>query len=184
MANAQLVTVGKPKIGGAIFRAPVGTELPTDAKTELNEAFKNLGYVSEDGVSHENTLETESHKAWGGDVVDASQTERLDKLKFTLIETLNDEVLKTVYGDSNVTGTLETMIKVEADSAELPASAWVVDMILKGGILKRMVIPCAKVSEIGETVYKDDELTGYEVTVSAEADSKGKTHYEYIQKAK
>ena len=44
------VTAGKPKVGGALFRAPAGTALPTDAVTALAEAYKCLGYVSEDGV--------------------------------------------------------------------------------------------------------------------------------------
>ena len=46
--KAKNVTTGKPKTGGAVFRAPLGTALPTDAKTALDEAFKNLGYCSED----------------------------------------------------------------------------------------------------------------------------------------
>ena len=41
MANNKAnVTTGKPKVGGAVFRAPVGTTLPTDASTALNSAFK------------------------------------------------------------------------------------------------------------------------------------------------
>lgn len=42
MSDAKNVSAGKPKVGGAIFRAPTGTELPTDATTQLNDAFKGL----------------------------------------------------------------------------------------------------------------------------------------------
>ena len=41
--KTENVTAGKPKKGGAVFRAPVGTALPTDTTTQLNEAFKALG---------------------------------------------------------------------------------------------------------------------------------------------
>ena len=67
--NALNVTTGKPKIGGSIFRAPIGTALPTDATTALNVAFVGMGYVSEDGVTNSTDMEMENIKAWGGDTV-------------------------------------------------------------------------------------------------------------------
>ena len=69
MTNVNNVSAGKPKIGGAVFVAPIGTELPEDVTTQLNAAFKGLGYCSDDGITNTNSPETEEQKAWGGDTV-------------------------------------------------------------------------------------------------------------------
>lgn len=176
------VSYAKPKVGGAVYSAPLGSTLPTDAKTALDAAFKSLGYISEDGVVNANSPETETVKAWGGDIVLASQTEKPDTFSYKLIEATNMEVLKEVYGADNVTGDIATVggITIKANAKELPAHAIVVDMILKGGLLKRIVIPNGKVSEVGEINYVDADAIGYETTIMALPDAEQNTHYEYI----
>jgi hypothetical protein len=186
MANdATKVSVGKPKVGGAIYRAPAATALPTDAKTALADTYKCLGYVSDDGLKNENKPDTDNIKAWGGDTVANLQKEKNDSFTFTLIESTNADVLKAVYGDSNVTGALETGITVSATSDEADSCVWVFDMIMTGGVLKRVVVPNAKVSDLGEITYKDDEAIGYEITLTAMPGDEAfgyATHKEYIIK--
>ena len=183
--NVSNVSVGKPKITGAIYMAPAGTALPTDAVTPLAAAYVGLGYVSEDGVSNANTAETSETKAWGGDVVSSEQTSKPDKFKYKLIEAMNVNVLKAAYGDGNVSGSLEQGITVRANSMPSTTHVWVIDMILKNNAVKRIVIPEGKVTEVDEINYKDDEVIGYALTLAAQPSVaiEGDTHREYMKSA-
>lgn len=180
MPDATKVSVGKPKVSGAVHWAPLGTTLPTSATAALNGAFVELGYVSEDGLTNNNSPESDTVKAWGGDTVLNLQTDRPDTFAFTLIESLNEDVLKTIYGASNVTADGDGNLTIKATAEEMTSGAWVFDMIVKGGRAKRIVVPNGTISELGEIVYKDDEAIGYNVTITDVPDNTGVYHYEYI----
>lgn len=181
---ANNVTAAKPKVGGAVYVAAPGTTLPTDATTSLAAGFTALGYISEDGLTNSTTLDSDSVKAWGGDEVLVLYQGREDEFQFTLIEGLNVDVLKQIYGASNVSGTLSTGITVNVKAnIEMPEQIYVAEMVLKDGTLKRIVIPSARVTDVGDITYSDSDAVGYETTIKAFPDGSGYTHYEYIKGA-
>lgn len=183
MSTSTNVSTGKPKIGGAISVAPTGTTLPTDATTALDAAFKNLGYVSEDGLSETASIDSSEVKAWGGDTVLNNITGTAKSFKYQLLEVLSVDVLKHVFGDSAVTGDLSTGISIADSGINTAHMSIVFDMILNGGVLKRIVVPDCSISDLGEVSYTDADAVAYEVTVSAVKDATGQYTHQYIKKS-
>jgi hypothetical protein len=185
--DSKNVLTGKPAVAGSIYRAPLSGSptVPTDSTTALAAAFKCLGYISEDGMKNSWDNDNEEIKAWGGEIVLNVNKSSTDKFKCKLIEALNDDVQKAVFGDDNVTITAATSsapktVAVKKNSKESPYCCWVVEMVLRDGNIKRIVIPNGKITEVAEISYKDDDAVGYDITISAEKDSDGNTHYEYM----
>lgn len=173
--NANLVSTGKPKTTGAVHWAPKGTAAPTGVNEELGSSYVDVGYLTEDGVSMDR--ENNSIKAWGGDDV---ITIRKESVAINLMQSKDLNVLKLVFGEENVTAddnTGEITVKSMADYSQ--AGVFVFDMIMRGGIPKRVVVPNGTVSEVGGVTYKDDEAIVYPVTIQANPDSTGVCHYEY-----
>lgn len=180
MANdAKNVSFGKPKATGAVFVAPAGTAVPTDATTALNIAFKGLGYVSEDGLVNSVETDTENVNAWGGDLVLVGQTNFMETFMVNLLEA-NAEALKVYYGSANVTvvGGVTTIVQ---NSVSLPPVVVVFELVLTGGRIKRIVVPNAQiVDRSGEITYVDGEAISYPALFQAYPDANGNTHTEYI----
>lgn len=183
--TATNVSTGKPNVGGAIYCAKITSTLtlPTDATTKMSTLtdFKCLGYCGDDGFKNSISKTFEKIKAWGGDTVLTTQTEFEDTFGFKLIEILNVDTLKSVFGEDNVTGDLSSGITIKVNSKETEPMAWVVDMVMSNGSAKRVVVPSAKITELGEIQYNDSDAIGYDSTLTATPDSAGNTHYEYIK---
>lgn len=179
MNDADNVSFGKPKATGAVFVAPLGTALPTNATAALNAAFKGLGYVSEDGLVNGVESDVESVHAWGGDKVLEGQTTFAERFTFNSIET-NAEVLRLYYGEDNVTVDGDNITIVQ-NSAMLPAVSVVFELVMTGGRIKRIVVPNAQMTDrSGEITYVDGEPITYPVVLTAYPDEDGNTHSEYI----
>ncbi len=188
MANtAANVLAGTPLATGGVLIGALTATAPTNATT-TPAGFTASGYIGEDGVTEANERSTDRIRAWGGDTVKVVQTEHNVTYSFTFLETLNTDVLKAVYGDSNVTMTAATggtgkLHAVLINAATLAHKSFVFEV--KDGDAKiRIYVPDGQITEVGEITYSDSEVVGYQVTLEAFADASGNKAYKYMDDGK
>jgi hypothetical protein len=177
--NTENVSSAKGVKGGYIYRAPVGTALPTDIKTALDPAFKVLGFISEDGYVE--TLETDSDDIvdMNGDLMDSPQTSRVESAQFTLAE-IKAETLKVQYGDDNVTDE-NGVITVRHNGDSITTSSYVLELVLKNGRRWRKVVPIGQSSELDDLTIAVGELCARAITMKYLTDADGNTCYDYYE---
>jgi hypothetical protein len=181
---ANKATAAKPaaeSIGGGIAFAPIGTTLPTAANTQLAAGFKNAGYISNAGVTRAIGIGSTTINAWGGAVAAVLSGSKTETFKFRVINAYEADFLKMVFGDA--AGSLDTGLTVTSNSAQQEAHAWVITMLEVEGNGHRIVVPNGIITEIGEIVYVDNDVVGYEITITAIGNDNGDTAYDYYAKA-
>lgn len=180
MNDSSNVSTGKPKVGGAIFVAPKGTAVPTDAATALPNTFVNLGYVSEDGLT--NTVETDTNDIndWSGNTVLSEQTSYKETFSFGLIET-KEASLAQYYGPENIEVLGDGTIKVRHNAATLPEQVAVIEQVLSNGRVKRTVIEKAQMSDrSGDVTSTAGDPVTYPIVWNAKPNDDGDTAVDYI----
>jgi len=179
--NAQNVSFGKPKATGALFYAPKGTAVPTNATSDLDAAFRNVGYISEDGLVNATETDTESVNDWSGTEVLSGQTSFAEMFTFNMLE-INQNSMKLYYGEDNVeTDGDGNITAIKVKPAELDEVVFVAEVVLTGGRIKRVVVPHGKfVDRSGEVSYVNSEAVTYPVQLKAYPDTDTSTHAEYF----
>ena len=176
------IVQGTPPSTGGVLIGTSGATLPTSA-SGVTTGFTALGFVSDAGLTESQSRTTDKIKAWGGDVVKVVQSEFSVTYTFTLYETLNADVLKAVYGSSNVsttaaTSSAGTLQAVSVNGDTMPKLPWIFDMV-DGDTNKRIVVPLGQVTAVGDVSYTDTGVAGYPVTLEAFPDSSGNQAYVY-----
>lgn len=184
-SDVKNVYAAEPLATGSCLVAPLGTALPTTVSATLDVAFVDLGYIGEDGFTETMERTTEEKKAFGGDTVKVLQTEYNHTFQFVLLESLKGDVLKAIYGESNVTitpanGSHGTQVAVKKNSKKLPHMSWVIDTTDTELDAKyRNVIPDGQITEVGDVTIVHSDTISYEVTVKCFKDADGNYVYLY-----
>lgn len=171
------VFIGNP-FGGA-YSAPYGTTLPTDAVTDLDNAFVELGLISDEGYADSDQRTIKDQTSYTSNDPTPFLQSRTEAFQLTLLET-NEVVLREAYGDANVTVDTDGSIAVTHRTyGAMQHRSYVFDTIT-GNRVRRQVIPCGAVTELGEITNSRSEPLGYDLTIRAIPDNNGVTAYTYI----
>jgi hypothetical protein len=133
--NENNIYNAEPLATGVCFVSPIGTPLPVDAQTlitTVSPLWVDLGYTGVDGFVEKNDRRIDLKRSFGGKVVKTLQTEYNATLDFTFMESLNANVLKAVFGSTNVVVTPATnlhgnQVQVFKNSRKLPHQCWCID---------------------------------------------------------
>lgn len=182
MANNDTadVTMLKGVAGGYGFSAPISVTPPTDF-TALASTFKNMGFISSDGIKESIDVETEEVPDLNGEVVCVLEKKETEKIKFTLIS-MSEDALKEMHGHSNVT-TASSKTTVQHKAGSFTNRVYVFDLLTKEGYKVRKVAPNAKVTNRGEIVHGAGNVYAREIELTCSPDSSGVRVYDYIQRA-
>ena len=185
MPNSAYASAASPVASGGIAVAPLGSAIPVDTSTALNAAFKRLGYVDKDGLSPAGEAPSFNNIfAWGGDLVAAPmESKATNEWEFNLLEILNPDVAKLVFGETNVTVTPATVssgteIAILDNGFVIPRMAVVFDMLYAGKGL-RFACPDVQLVKTEEGAYTDAELSFYKMKATAFPNASGVSVYRY-----
>jgi hypothetical protein len=167
MADSSLVDVA---VTGIVAYAETSEPAPVDADTPLSENWRDVGYISEDGITEARERSTTNIIAWqNAEVVRTVTTESSMTVSFTMIET-NPNSLALYYGaEVAPDGSIEIN---PANSGG--RRSFVIDYI-DGDKVVRLYIPEGELTETGEQTLTSGGAVGYEVTITGYPSTLGYT---------
>jgi hypothetical protein len=179
----QVAAPSPPIVSGGVFRAPLGTALPTDSTTSLDAGFVSLGYVDDDGVTRKEDRPNNKQYSWGGSLVASLQEHYAVTFTFKLFQVLDPDVLKAVHSDSNVTvtaatSTVGTLTAVAMNPKLNINSAWVIEGFYQSTTM-RLAVPIARITQVGDMKITHKSLATYDVTLESFPDTNGNFVYQY-----
>lgn len=166
--NAEAARVG---VTGRIDIAALEAALPTDMSalpTTGADAFTNLGYISDDGVTESRDEDNQEFVPWQEN---AAIRYEITKSIVTLQFTLWQSTLATagfffgVKASDMYKAADGTVFFDEKGKPDMGRHVVVLTVVDKS-YARRLALPAAQVTERGDITYKSDEMIGYDITLT------------------
>ena len=118
------VKLGLGAATGMFYHATAGTALPAYPAAQLDAAWKEVGDVTDAGITLVSNKSTTNLRNWANKIKRVIMTDHSETIQSPIMDT-TEEALKTVVGSGNVTATAATtqhgaLVTVNLSDGELP----------------------------------------------------------------
>lgn len=180
------IAAPSPRVSGGVRWAPLGTPLPTDSTTLLEDvdpAYITLGRVKDEGIKRTEDRANTKVYDWGGNTIAILQTQFGIMVTFNLLQLMNQEVQSAAHGYDNVevepaTATSGTEISIKINNRLLDTGIWVFESYyqkMKG----RLVLPYARPTKVDGPTWSHKEIASYNMTLESMPDNDNQHAYEF-----
>lgn len=167
---------------GAIARGPLGTALPTDARSALDPAFVSGGYVSENGVTLSTSRSTTPIKDWALSTVRKAVADFDGTIGLEFLQ-VDQFAAEAMLGAANVEAAAATReagntIALKLGPTTTDPEAWVFSM--KDGERRvRIVVPNGNAELSGDVTFVPGAANIWPATLNCYDDGTGHSIYVY-----
>ena len=165
---------------GGGWAAPLGTAQPLDPRNAPVSPFLALGAISEDGLTTAFDEDSEQFTAWGQSAPFRTVvTKSVRTFQLTLWETRRPIVRSAMFRQplSALVPDIDGIVQFAESATVTPdRRAWIFD-IYDGALWERIFVPEGEITDRGDDTAKQDEMRGFEITVTAYPDAANNTLY-------
>lgn len=166
----------KTKLGGGyslgmFYHAPAGTALPAYPSEELAAAWKEVGDITEDGITWSTARDYEAMKNWALQIKRLMPGTDAQTVEAPIMDT-TEEVFKLLFGADHVTKTAATaahgeVLKVDTSALNTPSEEAYLFIMKDGDDMLALGTTSGFISSLSDVSFKATEGITWTATLSA-----------------
>lgn len=159
---------------GMFYHAPAGTALPSYPGETLAAAWKEVGDVTDAGITLATNKTTQNLKNWANKIKRVIMTDHSETIQSPIMDT-TAEALKAVVGEANVTTTAATsshgaLVNVNLSDGDLPPEEAFLWLMKDGDDLIAIGCTNGQVSAVDNVTFAPNAAIVWTPTITAMGD--------------
>ncbi|MDX5563768.1 phage tail protein [Streptomyces sp. ID05-04B] len=165
---------------GGGWTAPVGTPSVSSPLTQPLDPWAPLGAISDDGLTYGFDEDSQEFTPWGLSSPFRTQiTKSVRTFKLTVWETSRVAVQSLHYrlDEADLAPDVDGLTKYAETASPVPDRRAFWFLVIDGSAYKGFYVPQGEINDRSDVSFKQDEMSGYEWTITTYPDEAGNTVY-------